>query len=454
MKKKYCTLFLCLFLLFSIGCKKNNSSHVKSISIDDQSVYIGETMDLTKVSVGVIYENGDTKSLTLADDSLVITNKPDYTKEGSYVVNVALGTVSTNFTVWVIKKVTGFKLTVSLVGEGSVVGDGYYEAGTEVTLTATPSDGYDFISWNRGEIAVSKAIAWKFTMPENNLSVTCIFKATPTSCINVVNRTLFAAQNLLNQKTANADTFQVTCDVSYTKTIQNVTTRYSGTLSANLSKIDTTSHIQVELWNVETLVRTQPPDYGIYYQDGAKPSLMVVKGSETTMKNTTSIQPFLEKLVTTKNKTLQELLLTGVTDQTIIDSLNTMIDRLLGENQVMNIFTDPLSGKLSSGFSINLKELLVDIPLLVDFIPDDKLTQSQKNFISWLQSNANDLPDIRVINSVNYITEKEQEVIKDLLVELKISDDYIGKDPNGNELKLFEGNYNLEFNNIVIEAIV
>lgn len=59
-----------------------------------------------------------------------------------------------------------------------------------------------------------------------------------------------------------------------------------------------------------------------------------------------------------------------------------------------------------------------------------------------------------MINSVNYITKKEQEVIKDLLVELKISDDYIGKVPNGNELKLFEGNYNLEFNNIVIEAIV
>lgn len=57
---------------------------------------------------------------------------------------------------------TDTKKTLTLVanpmGGGSVTGGGKYEAGTEVTITATPSENYTFKRWSDNDTSASRTI--------------------------------------------------------------------------------------------------------------------------------------------------------------------------------------------------------------------------------------------------------------------------------------------------------
>ena len=63
-------------------------------------------------------------------------------------------TVTANFQVIV----NSYNLTVSAGEGGSVSGGGEYEEGTEVTITATPDEGYEFTGWSDGETSLSRVI--------------------------------------------------------------------------------------------------------------------------------------------------------------------------------------------------------------------------------------------------------------------------------------------------------
>ena len=55
--------------------------------------------------------------------------------------------------------------TVTVTAEnGTVEGDGEYKKGTEVTLTATPAEGYQFVNWTVGEEVVSTENPYTFTV--------------------------------------------------------------------------------------------------------------------------------------------------------------------------------------------------------------------------------------------------------------------------------------------------
>jgi hypothetical protein len=60
-----------------------------------------------------------------------VTGAQDYTAQFSSVVNK-------------------YKVTTKAETEGVTTGDGVYEYGTEVTLTATPNDKYEFVRWSNG----------------------------------------------------------------------------------------------------------------------------------------------------------------------------------------------------------------------------------------------------------------------------------------------------------------
>jgi len=66
-------------------------------------------------------------------------------------------------------------LTVSPSEGGSVEGAGRYVAGQEVTVTATPEDGYRFRYWVRGCCSVSHKPIYAFTMPAQNLTLVAHF---------------------------------------------------------------------------------------------------------------------------------------------------------------------------------------------------------------------------------------------------------------------------------------
>jgi len=73
--------------------------------------------------------------------------------------------------------------TLTLIAEpdeaGSVAGDGEFEAGEEVTITATPAGGYIFLKWtySDGE-AFGAEEEMTFTMPGNDLTLKATFQST------------------------------------------------------------------------------------------------------------------------------------------------------------------------------------------------------------------------------------------------------------------------------------
>jgi uncharacterized protein (TIGR02145 family) len=66
-------------------------------------------------------------------------------------------------------------LPVSPAEAGTTTGAGEYEAGTVVTLTATPASGYKFVSWTEGVAGALEATT-TFTMPASNVPLTANFE--------------------------------------------------------------------------------------------------------------------------------------------------------------------------------------------------------------------------------------------------------------------------------------
>ncbi len=60
---------------------------------------------------------------------------------------------------------------------GTVLGSGNYEAGTMVTINASPSNGYNFINWtDESQSVISEAAEFDFEMPENDVLLTANFQ--------------------------------------------------------------------------------------------------------------------------------------------------------------------------------------------------------------------------------------------------------------------------------------
>lgn len=58
---------------------------------------------------------------------------------------------------------------------GSVSGEGSFEFGTEVTVTASPEKGYKFVTWNENSAEVSKEVAYRFTV-EKDRTLVAVFE--------------------------------------------------------------------------------------------------------------------------------------------------------------------------------------------------------------------------------------------------------------------------------------
>ena len=87
------------------------------------------------------------------------------------------------------------KFTVTATAEnGTVEGAGEYEEGTEVTLTATAAEGYEFVNWTSGETVVSTENPYKFTVTADLALVANFKKAAPaTETVYFINTKKWAA---------------------------------------------------------------------------------------------------------------------------------------------------------------------------------------------------------------------------------------------------------------------
>ena len=74
-----------------------------------------------------------------------------------------------------------FTLTVvaNPAAGGTVTGSGDYEFGASVPVTATSSEGYNFVNWTVGATVVSTSASFNYTMPNNNVTLTANFEVIP-----------------------------------------------------------------------------------------------------------------------------------------------------------------------------------------------------------------------------------------------------------------------------------
>ncbi len=74
--------------------------------------------------------------------------------------------------------------------KGYIEGEGTYLAGTDVTITASPKDGYSFVCWIYNSDTVSTDTSYTFTIGETDVTYYANFKATTSSINNTPNNKL------------------------------------------------------------------------------------------------------------------------------------------------------------------------------------------------------------------------------------------------------------------------
>jgi uncharacterized repeat protein (TIGR02543 family) len=70
------------------------------------------------------------------------------------------------------------RVNVRTQGGGSVTGSGKYEEGDNVTLTATPRDGYDFDGWYMNGELQSTDSTYSFTVGSKDMTISAKFVET------------------------------------------------------------------------------------------------------------------------------------------------------------------------------------------------------------------------------------------------------------------------------------
>lgn len=67
-------------------------------------------------------------------------------------------------------------LSRSPIAGGTVTGNGSFLVGSQVTITATPKNGYRFVSWKKNDLEVSTDSVYTFFMGDSNESYTAVFE--------------------------------------------------------------------------------------------------------------------------------------------------------------------------------------------------------------------------------------------------------------------------------------
>lgn len=84
---------------------------------------------------------------------------------------------------WTYTPPTYYTITVNAGTGGTVSGGGSYRAGTTATITATPSSGYSFVSWNDGNTSATRTVT-----VNSNVTYTATFKLNKINKIYVGNK--------------------------------------------------------------------------------------------------------------------------------------------------------------------------------------------------------------------------------------------------------------------------
>ncbi len=149
-------LYISLLLLITCAKEDSQAPNTPPTQIVKQYALTASAGEGGSVSGGGTFASGTQVSLTATPSS-------GYSFSGwsngstANPLNVTLNsntTITANFEVLI----NSYTLTVLSSEGGSVTGGGEYEEGTEVTVSATPEEGYEFTGWSDGESSQSRVV--------------------------------------------------------------------------------------------------------------------------------------------------------------------------------------------------------------------------------------------------------------------------------------------------------
>ena len=195
-------IHLFLSLLFVITCAKEDSQNPNTppSNITKQytlTVSAGEGGSVS--TAGGTFSGGTNVSITATpSEGYRFSGWSNGSSDNPLSVTINSNTsVTANFQVIV----NSYTLTVIAGEGGSVSGEGgEYEEGTEVTITATPDEGYRFKKWSDGEFKPERVIAI-----ESDYSIIGVFEPLPSKLVEFYNmhggRTVFNTKQILALET-------------------------------------------------------------------------------------------------------------------------------------------------------------------------------------------------------------------------------------------------------------
>ncbi len=130
---------------------KNDTTFVATFALDSYTITVISANDsMGTVSGGGEYEVGAEVTITATpNEGYLFANWNDGNTDNPRIITLTRDTTFiANFAL------DSYTITVISANDsmGTVSGGGEYEVGTEVTITATPNEGYRFVSWNDGNI--------------------------------------------------------------------------------------------------------------------------------------------------------------------------------------------------------------------------------------------------------------------------------------------------------------
>lgn len=192
-------LLLILSLVFTFsGCVPPVPEVIEvtgvNITEEDQSMKVDETLQLTAIitpedatnkaitwesdnpDVAAVDENGLVTALKRGIANITVTTE-DGTFTDTIKITVTKSTPAPSPTPTPTPDKYTLTTTVLPADSGTVTGDGEYEQGDEVSVTATNANGYEFDRWSSttGTFADATSIDTTFTMPAEEVTVTANF---------------------------------------------------------------------------------------------------------------------------------------------------------------------------------------------------------------------------------------------------------------------------------------
>lgn len=140
----------------------------------------------------------DNGAFTMADTVLVLTGAQLALKDVAFELNVAkTGAVQVAFffenpvehgdyafnleaydlSLTGVSQEHTLSLTANPAEGGTVTGAGKHLEGSDVTISATPNEGYDFVAWMNGATQLATSATYTFKMPAADASYTAVFKS-------------------------------------------------------------------------------------------------------------------------------------------------------------------------------------------------------------------------------------------------------------------------------------